>query len=79
VIVFVEPGAMTRGDRLRDVPSAPPAAATVVIGPEGGWTLEEIAQWAGTFRLVTLSGPTLRADAMPLAALSALLTSWGEL
>jgi 16S rRNA U1498 N3-methylase RsmE len=29
-------------------------------------------------RLVTLGGRTLRADAMPVVALAALLTIWGE-
>ena len=77
-IMFVEPAAAD-GTRLHDLPSAAPAFATVVIGPEGGWTPDEIRTASSSCRLVTLCGPTLRADAMPVAALAALFARWGEL
>lgn len=57
----------------------PPAAATLVVGPEGGWTPGELAQAAGACQFVALGGRTLRADAVPVVALSALFAIWGEL
>lgn len=57
-----------------------PVAADVIIGPEGGWAVSEVAAAhdAGAI-LVSLGGRTLRADAVPIVALTALLTTWGEL
>jgi RsmE family RNA methyltransferase len=49
-----------------------------LIGPEGGWTPDEIDVAARTCRLVTLGARTLRADAMALIALSALFAHWRE-
>jgi len=57
---------------------SPQREATVIIGPEGGWTSGEIERAASVSRLVTLGGRTLRADVMPIVALSALFTIWGE-
>ena len=59
---------------------APPATATVTIGPEGGWTEaeREIGRLQGC-ELVTLGARTLRADAVPVAAVSVLLYVWGDL
>ena len=79
VLLLVEPGAWPNAVRLAALEIEPPKAATVVIGPEGGWTPEEIAEAADAWRLVTLGGRTLRADAMALVALSALFARWGEL
>lgn len=58
----------------------PPSDAAVLIGPEGGWTDEECAaaERAGV-RLVTLGQRTLRADAVPIAAISVLQFVWGDL
>jgi len=57
-----------------------PTSATVLVGPEGGWTPGEIAfaERAG-FGLLTLGQRTLRADAAPLVALSVLQFLWGDL
>ena len=57
-----------------------PKAAEVIIGPEGGWTVSEVAAGhdSGAI-LVSLGARTLRADAVPIVVLSALLTVWGEL
>jgi 16S rRNA (uracil1498-N3)-methyltransferase len=57
-----------------------PASADVMVGPEGGWTIEEVtaASEAGVL-LASLGRRTLRADAVPLVALTALLARWGEL
>jgi 16S rRNA (uracil1498-N3)-methyltransferase len=51
----------------------------VVVGPEGGWTKEEWeAARAHGLRLVSLGHRTLRADAIPVAALSVLQFLWEE-
>ena len=56
----------------------PPKAATIVVGPEGGWTPEEVDRGEAVCRLVRLGGLTLRADAMTVVAMAALFTKWGE-
>ena len=56
------------------------ATIDVLIGPEGGWSAIEIAAAhdSGVI-LMSLGGRTLRADAVPIVALTALLATWGEL
>lgn len=78
-LMFVEPSASTDALTLADLDAAPPRETTVIIGPEGGWEDEEVERASATCRLVTLGAPTLRADAMPLVALTALFTRWREL
>lgn len=57
-----------------------PASATVLVGPEGGWPLEEVERATSHgFRPVTLGQRTLRADAVPIVALAVLLFAWGDL
>ncbi len=62
---------------LRTAPA--PARAAIVVGPEGGWEPSECAaaQSRG-LRLVSLGGRTLRADAVPIAALSVLQFLWDQ-
>jgi 16S rRNA (uracil1498-N3)-methyltransferase len=57
-----------------------PRTASLIVGPEGGWTSAEIdlALAAGCTAL-SLGRMTLRADAVPLAAAAALLAVWEEL
>jgi len=52
----------------------------LIVGPEGGWAVAEVAAAhdSGAI-LMSLGGRTLRADAVPIIAMTALLTSWGEL
>ena len=51
-----------------------------LVGPEGGWTDEECGRArARGVRLVTLGHRTLRADAVPVAAISVLQFLWGDL
>ena len=76
-LMFVEPSA-AGGGRLNAIP-APPASVVVLVGPEGGWSAEELGNTASLVTQVTLRGPTLRADAMPIVALTALFTAWGDL
>ncbi|MBI3490891.1 MAG: RsmE family RNA methyltransferase, partial [Acidobacteria bacterium] len=57
-----------------------PVDAAVIVGPEGGWMEAECtAARARGVRLVTLGHRTLRADAVPVAALSVLQFLWGDL
>jgi 16S rRNA (uracil1498-N3)-methyltransferase len=77
-LIFVEPSARhdTRPIRaLRD--QSAPAGVTLLIGPEGGWAEEEIdlAVERGAIA-VSLGSLTLRADAMPIAAMAALRMLW---
>jgi 16S rRNA (uracil1498-N3)-methyltransferase len=78
-VMCVEPSAaLGQVASVREVPKL--RAAQVIIGPEGGWTVPEVAAAhdAGVI-LMSLGGRTLRADAVPIVALTALLTTWSEL
>jgi 16S rRNA U1498 N3-methylase RsmE len=77
-LMLVEPGASVESLTLADLDPAPPREATLVIGPEGGWTAEELEAGAGSCRLLTLGARTIRADAMAAVAISALFARWGE-
>lgn len=78
-LMCVEPSAkLDQLASVRDVPR--PYAAHLIIGPEGGWTVPEVAAaHASGVILMSLGGRTLRADAVPIVALTALLTTWSEL
>ena len=67
----VEPFSALRGDRV-------PGDAAILVGPEGGWSEAECsaAREKGV-RLMTLGPRTLRADAVPVAAISVLNFLWG--
>jgi 16S rRNA (uracil1498-N3)-methyltransferase len=57
-----------------------PADAMLFVGPEGGWAAEEWTSAAAHgIRLISLGSRTLRADAVPVAAISVLQFMWGEL
>ena len=75
--MLVEPGASPDALALGDLDMPVPSEASVLVGPEGGWTADEIAAAAGPCRLVTLGGRTLRADAMATVAVAALFAKWG--
>ena len=77
-LMLVEPDVGEDATRLSELDLSPQREATVIIGPEGGWTSGELEQGGSVSRLVTLGGRTLRADAMPVVALAALFTIWGE-
>jgi 16S rRNA (uracil1498-N3)-methyltransferase len=76
-LLCTEPSASSGAVALGDLDLPPPHEATLVIGPEGGWTTAELES-ADACRLVTLGRRTLRADAMPLVALAALFAIWRE-
>jgi 16S rRNA (uracil1498-N3)-methyltransferase len=80
-LLLVEPSArasaIRRVGELREEPR--PDSCILALGPEGGWSPEEIALaerqgWAA----VSLGRRTIRADAMPVAALAVLESLWGE-
>jgi 16S rRNA (uracil1498-N3)-methyltransferase len=76
-LMLVEPGAAD-ADPLRALAGLPvPASAALVVGPEGGWDAAECAAARERgLRLVSLGARTLRADAVPVAALSVLQFLW---
>ena len=78
-VLCVEP-AVTLGDVCPVQSVAKPPVLHVIVGPEGGWTVTEVAAAhdSGAI-LMSLGSRTLRADAVPIVALTALLTTWGEL
>jgi 16S rRNA (uracil1498-N3)-methyltransferase len=66
---------------LRDVnPEKTPSSVSVLIGPEGGFTIEEVetARSHG-FQTVSLGPRILRAETAPLVALSLLQSKWGDI
>ena len=77
-LMLVEPGASRKAVPLGELDVEPPRAATLIVGPEGGWAPEEIEAGSNACRLVTLGERTFRADSMALVALAAAFTKWGE-
>jgi 16S rRNA U1498 N3-methylase RsmE len=77
-LMLVEPNAARETTAASELDLSPQRGATVLVGPEGGWTPGEIDRGASVCRLVTVGGRTLRADAMCVVALSALFTMWRE-
>ena len=75
-LLMAEPSAGT-ATRVTDLDGTPPAKATVIVGPEGGWAAEELGQ-AGGCRFVRIGDRTLRADAMAIIGISALFAHWRE-
>ena len=78
VLMFAEPGVSRDVLPLGALDLKPSPEATIIIGPEGGWTPEEVQAGLQACRVVTLGGRTLRADVMAVVALSALFTTWKE-
>ena len=84
-LMLVEPGVASAdadraGETLASLQTLPtPGDASLLVGPEGGWTDAEraVARERGV-RLVTLGPRTLRADAVPIAAIAVLQFLWGE-
>jgi 16S rRNA (uracil1498-N3)-methyltransferase len=79
-LMLVEPGVSAAAEPLSALRElSVPTDAAVVIGPEGGWSGAEVASAQEQhLRLITLGHRTLRADAVPVAAISVLQFLWGE-
>src|SRR4051812_18133973 len=79
-VILVEPSARVAGHPLESLQAARPADATLLIGPEGGWSESEVlAAVAAGYLPITLGRRTLRADAMPIVALGVLQYLWHDL
>ena len=80
-VMFVEPSAAeSEVTDLRSLERTMPLKPVIIIGPEGGWEVDEVAaaRDAGV-TLVTLRGATLRADAAGGIALAVLRYIWQDL
>lgn len=80
-LMLVEPAAAAEVEAMSAIQREPaPQDAVLLVGPEGGWSEPE---WSSArtrgVRLVTLGHRTLRADAVPVAAISVLQFLWGDL
>ena len=77
-LMLVEPSAGADAESLSALRGQrPPHDAAVMVGPEGGWVdSERAAARTRGVRLVTLGHRTLRADAVPVAAISVLQFLW---
>jgi 16S rRNA (uracil1498-N3)-methyltransferase len=78
-LMLVEPAAGSRTIPLGEVARTAPSQATLLVGPEGGWTPDEVDRGLTTGTLVTLGARTLRADAAAVVAIAALFAIWNEL
>ena len=80
-LLLVEPDAAEEAGTLRRLQDRPPPpSATLAVGPEGGWSTDELAAaLAAGFVPVTLGRRTLRADAVVVCAVSVLQYLWGDL
>ncbi|MBM3770684.1 MAG: 16S rRNA (uracil(1498)-N(3))-methyltransferase [Acidimicrobiia bacterium] len=77
-LMLVEPSAPMDPTRLTPLRSlSVPVDAGVLVGPEGGWDVQEctLAMERGV-RMISLGPRTLRADAVPIATLSVLQFLW---
>lgn len=79
-LLLVEPSASVEGHPVSTLAGDRPASASLLVGPEGGWSGEEIdhAMRAGCVP-VTLGRRTLRADAVATIAIGVLQFVWGDL
>jgi 16S rRNA (uracil1498-N3)-methyltransferase len=77
-LLFAEPSAACPTRAVRSLLAKPlPASAAILLGPEGGWSPDEVgAALAGGCIGVTLGPLTVRAESMPVAALAALAAIW---
>jgi 16S rRNA (uracil1498-N3)-methyltransferase len=79
-LMLVEPAIGVAVETLGALRREPtPADAALLVGPEGGWDEAECAAARSRHvRLVCLGSRTLRADAVPIAAVSILQFIWEE-
>jgi 16S rRNA (uracil1498-N3)-methyltransferase len=76
ILICVEP--RRGGIDVASDPGPRPSRALVLVGPEGGWSDEDVRQAvAAGARALDLGPRTLRADLAPAVALSVLGARWG--
>src|SRR5205085_6743129 len=79
-LLLVEPSASVEGHPASTLQGERPATATLLIGPEGGWSEPELTSAvAAGYLPITLGRRTLRADAVPIVALGVLQFLWSDL
>jgi len=78
-LLLVEPsvGAGPTVDAAQ-VPRPTAHRAALVVGPEGGWTAEEVTALSECCQPVSLGALTLRADRAALVAVASLFAVWGK-
>jgi 16S rRNA (uracil1498-N3)-methyltransferase len=78
-LLLVEPS-VGAGQTVKaaDVPRPAGQAVALVVGPEGGWTPEEVAGLSEACVRVGLGPRTLRADRAALVAVASLFAVWGS-
>jgi 16S rRNA (uracil1498-N3)-methyltransferase len=79
-VMLLEPTATLEGHPMSTVGGTRPDSASLLVGPEGGWSAGEIdaAVRAGCVP-ITMGRRTLRADAVPIVAIGLLQFVWGDL
>jgi 16S rRNA (uracil1498-N3)-methyltransferase len=75
-VALVEPRAAGVVKRLREVPRD--ERVELLVGPEGGWADRELQRLAAASTLLTIGHHTLRADAVPTIAITALRVAWND-
>lgn len=79
LLMFSERGGQPLSETLEPLSIVPPAV-TALVGSEGGWTDEEIAQArAGGWGIVTLGGRILRAETAAIAVVVLMQHRFGDL
>lgn len=80
-LILVEPARRNMTGSLERLTAGPrPVSATIAVGPEGGWTEEEIeASVAAGCVPVTLGERTFRADTVSVVAIAILRFVWKDL
>ena len=79
-VLLVEPSAAIEGHPVSTLGSTRPASASLMVGPEGGWSVGEIGAAVRSGCVpITLGRRTLRADAVPIIAIGLLQFLWGDL
>jgi 16S rRNA (uracil1498-N3)-methyltransferase len=79
-LILVEPSASIEARAASTLAGSRPESASVLVGPEGGWSADEIAAAIGSDYIpLSLGRRTLRADAVPIIAIGILQSVWGDL
>lgn len=79
-LLLVEPSAGITGHPASTLGAERPESASILIGPEGGWSAGEVqSAVAAGYVPITLGRRTLRADAVPIVALGVLQYLWLDL
>ena len=77
-MLLVEPGTALPARTPREVAEPPAGAASIIVGPEGGWTPEELDALVPVTVPMTLGHRTLRADRAATIAIAALQAVWND-